>query len=214
MKDNHAIANLKEKREEFIAFNNSSFNVPDHLKDKTVPELKAITQEQQFPFWVMCLNVLGDLNVGTVIRSSHLFGAEKVVVFGRRRIDNRGLVGAANYTDVEKVWGIKEGTDEIDTELFQNFCSSNRVFPVFVEQGGDNVYEFDWESLMRGCILLGMKPMIVLGTENSGIPQDILDLEIPNSIVSIPQRGVIRSMNLSSAFSVVMSQMVGKLGWY
>jgi tRNA G18 (ribose-2'-O)-methylase SpoU len=211
---NQFIANLKEQRDEFIAVNNSSFNVLDQLKNKTVPELKKITEEQQFSFWVMCLNVLGDLNIGTVIRSSHLFGAEKVVIFGRRRIDNRGLVGAANYTDVEKVWGVKEDSDEIDAELFQNFCSTNRVFPVFVEQGGDNVYDFDWESLMRGCVLFGMKPMIVLGTENSGIPQNILDLEIPSSVVSIPQRGCIRSFNVSAAFSIVMSQMVGKLGWY
>ena len=212
---NHVKANIKETRDEFIQIANSGFNVHDHLKTKTVPELKEITQAHLFPFWVMCMNVLGDLNIGTVIRSSHLFGAEKVVVFGRRRIDNRGLVGAANYTDVEKIHGLKDdGSTDIDPTKFVDFCSTNRVLPVFVEQGGDNVFEFDWQELWRTCVRFEMKPMLVLGTENSGIPQEILDLNILRSVVSIPQKGVIRSFNLSAAFSVVAGQMVGKLGWY
>ena len=88
------------------------------------------------------------------------------------------------------------------------------VLPVFVEQGGDNVFEFDWEELWRTCVRFGMKPMLVLGTENSGIPQEILDLNILRSVVSIPQKGVIRSHNVSMAFATVTSQMVGKMGWY
>lgn len=206
---------IKQIRDDFIEISNSGFNVHDHLKTKTVPELKAITQAQLNPFWVMCLNVIGDLNIGTVIRSSHLFGAEKVIVFGRRRIDNRGLVGAANYTDVEKVYGLKDdGSNDVDPSKFLDFCLENSVIPVFVEQGGDNVFEFDWKELWDFCVKFKMKPMLVLGTENSGIPQEILDLNIIRSVVSIPQTGVIRSHNVSMAFATVASQMIGKLGWY
>jgi tRNA(Leu) C34 or U34 (ribose-2'-O)-methylase TrmL len=61
------------------------------------------------------------------------------------------------------------------------------VLPVFVEQGGDNVFEFDWKELWDFCVKFKMKPMLVLGTENSGIPQEILDLNIIRSVVSIPQ---------------------------
>jgi tRNA G18 (ribose-2'-O)-methylase SpoU len=53
-----------------------------------------------------------------------------------------------------------------------------------------------------------------MGEENSGIPDFILNQYSSDCLVSIPQTGVIRSMNVSQAFAVVISQMIGKLGWW
>lgn len=207
--------NLREHRDRELLKANSSRNVHDEVKHLTVPELQELSLQDRLPFWVMCLNVLGDLNVGSIIRSSHLFGAEKVVVFGRRRFDSRSLVGAANYIEVEKVFGLRDNDSEvIDSEKFQEFCSTNNIHPLFVEQGGVNVFEFDWKGVYNTCLLSGKKPMLVLGTENSGIPQDILDLNIPKSVLSIPQKGCIRSHNVAMAFATVAGQMIGKLNWY
>ena len=89
---NHS--NIGELRDEFLKENYSNFNVHDHLKTHTVEELKALTLQHEFPFWVLCLNILGDLNFSTVVRSAHLLGAERVVAYGRRKIDTRGMVGA------------------------------------------------------------------------------------------------------------------------
>ena len=211
---NHININVTEFRSRHLTDENTGLNVHDGLKEKTVSELKHLTAETVFPFQVCCLNLTSDLNISTIIRSSHLFGAEKVVVFGRRKIDNRGLVGAAHYTTVDKVWGIKENCFEIDEELFYDYCNSHKLFPVFIEQGGTNVYEYDWQSMNNTVMSDGMKPFLVLGTENSGIPEKVIKMFEKYDIVSIPQRGVLRSFNCSAAFSVVMSQMIGKLGWY
>ena len=212
---NHIQTNLTQQREEFISLNNSEFNVHDHLKGRTVPELREISQGRTFPFYVMCLNVIGDLNTGTVIRSSHLFGAERVVIFGRRRIDNRGMVGAANYTTVDRVWAVGEDM-EINHNTFKDYCLENRVAPIFVEQGGVNVFKFNWKCHIAPILGRGSRPMLVLGTENSGIPESILALgpELGSATVSIPQRGVIRSHNVSMAFATVTSQLVGAMSWY
>jgi len=102
--DNHIDMNIRETRDEFIERNNSHLNVHDHLRHMTIPQLQSYTLAHTRPFWVCCLNVLSDMNISTVIRSAHLMGAERVVVFGRRKIDNRGLVGAANYTKRCGVW--------------------------------------------------------------------------------------------------------------
>ena len=213
--ENHIGINIREARDQFIERNNSGLNVHDHLKGLTVPELKALTEQNTYPFWVCCLNVLSDMNISTVIRSSHLMGAEKVVVFGRRKIDNRGLVGAANYTPVEKVWAI-DCNAQLNTDHFVEFCKQNKVVPIFVEQGGENVYQFDWQIKIWHIQSLGYRPMLTMGTENSGIPQAILDrgAELNASTVSIPQKGVIRSHNLSMAFAITAGQMVSRVGWY
>jgi len=194
----------------------SEKNVPDNLKHLSVPELQQITADRTFPFRVMLLNVMGDMNVSTVIRSAHLMGAESCVVFGRRKIDSRGLVGAANYTPVEKIWAVDEDLT-LQVDVFTQYCTQNAMLPVFVEQGGQNVFDMDWTQLQFSCENVSKrKIMLVLGTERDGIPPDIITAgkALGGCVVSIPQRGVIRSHNLSMAFAIVAGCMVKDLGWY
>ncbi len=202
-------------RDAAISESNNGFNVHDDLKGYTVEELRELTQQTIKPFEVLCLNVLGDLNLGTIIRSSHLFGARRVTIFGRRRIDNRGLVGAQNYTTVNKVEGLLADGVTVDPDAFWRYIDQERLYPIFVEQGGTNVFEFDWQEISRDALSVGRTICLVMGTENSGIPQSILkDVDMVDRAVSIPQTGVIRSHNVSMAFGIVCGQMVGRLGWY
>lgn len=206
--------NIQQLRNQTIPELYSEKNVPDNLKHLSVTELQALTESRTFHFSVMLLNVLGDMNVSTVIRSAHLMGAERCVVFGRRKIDNRGLVGAANYTPVDKIWAVNEDLS-LQTDTFVQYCAQNAVLPVFVEQGGVNVFEYDWTQLQFTCTQLNRKIMLVLGTEREGIPPEILQAgACLGPVVSIPQRGVIRSHNLSMAFAIVAGAMVKDLGWY
>ena len=208
--------NIKELRNESLTDLYSCKNVHDEYKHLSVEELKTITEQKTFPFWVMTLNVLGDLNIGTVIRSAHLFGAEKCVIFGRRKIDNRGMVGASKYTPIEKIEGVDSDL-HLQSQVFKQYCLSNNLVPVFIEQGGYSCYEYDWEENFKTIFSLNKKPILILGTERDGIPKELLDIglsELYGHIISIPQRGVIRSHNLSMAFGIVASQMVSKMNWY
>jgi tRNA G18 (ribose-2'-O)-methylase SpoU len=207
--------NIREIRAREIPHMYSDRNVHDHLKNHSVDQLKAITAAQTWPFRVMLLNVLGDLNQATVIRSAHLMGAEECAVFGRRRIDNRGLVGAANYTPVTKIWAVDENL-ELQPHEFESYCVATNSLPVFVEQGGANVFEFDWPRVNEQAQNSGKKIMLVMGTERDGIPVNIIQtgLDLGGHVVSIPQRGVIRSHNLSMAFAIVAGAMIKELGWF
>lgn len=208
--------NIKELRNNSLDDFYTHKNVHNEYKHLSVDELKNITSENTFPFWVMTLNVLGDLNIATVIRSAHLFGAEKCVVFGRRKIDNRGLVGAANYTPVEKVNAV-DCNLVLQTEVFKNYCLTNNLVPLFIEQGGKSCYQYDWSKNINRIISSNRKPILVLGTEREGIPKALIDVglwELQGDIIAIPQRGVIRSHNLSMAFGIVTSSMVANLKWY
>ena len=209
------IQNVNQLRQQSLPDIYSERNVHDAVKHLSVDELRSVTAEQTYPFQVMLMNVLGDINIGTVIRSAHLMGAERCVVFGRRRIDNRGLVGAANYTPVDKIWAVDDNL-EIQAPQFVDHCGTHGLMPVFVEQGGENCYQVDWQQIKAQCDQHSRKILLVVGTEKEGIPADIIDagLGMGGRVVSIPQRGVIRSHNLSMAFAVVASQMVRDLGWY
>ena len=162
-------ANFKEEIAKDMA--QSGFNVHDNLKNLSVPELRKICDSDRLPFAMCLLNVTGDMNCGSLIRTACLFGAEKVSVVGRRKFDRRGLVGSNNY--------------------------------ILAIRNGNSIVGY-------------RKPMLVLGNENRGIPSNILNTykEYNDSfVVSIPQKGVLRSMNVSCAGSIVCWDLINSMGW-
>jgi tRNA G18 (ribose-2'-O)-methylase SpoU len=207
--------NIKEMREKALVESNSIHNVRDEFRDMTVEERQQVTQNCSNPFWVMALNLTGDLNISTMIRSSHLYGAEQFIVWGRRNIDRRGIVGAANYTPLVRINAVDPDLN-IQSDQFYEYCTDNKLVPFFIEQGGQNVFIFDWKHTVDRILSQGKKPLIVMGTENSGIPQDMLNLccDLQGNILTIPQRGVLRSHNVSMAFATVASQMIGNMNWF
>jgi tRNA G18 (ribose-2'-O)-methylase SpoU len=92
---------------------------------------------------------------------------------------------------------------------------NHKLVPIFCEHGGDNVFTINWKDIIGKIIENGFEPCIVMGNEGNGIPEVILMQVTPlnGHLVSIPQKGVIRSFNVSSAFSIISSQMVNSIGW-
>ena len=192
---------------------NNGLNVHNYLKTKNVGELRTICDNSRNPFGIVCLNVLGELNIGTMIRNSTLFGAQEVLVLGRRRFDKRGVVGASNYIPVAKVDAMKNDW-EIDPDVFVSELKKRNWCPVFAELGGLCLGSFDWHEVIAN--MNGQIPAIVMGNENSGISDELLATRSEfagSQIVSIPQKGVIRSFNVGVAHGIICSNMCLDLGW-
>ena len=207
--------NIAQMRDQALAVSNSSRNVHDHLKHLDVPELQILSSQDRLPWHTMCLNVAGDLNVGTIIRTSHCMGASSVIVFGRQKIDNRSLVGAANYIKVEKVPALDDNL-EYDPQAFVDALVSRNLVPVFVECGGHPAHDAPWATWIDAMTRRGQQLCLVMGNESGGIPPEILatGCMFANShVVSVPQRGVIRSLNVAVAHSMVSGFLCSSMEW-
>jgi hypothetical protein len=197
-------------------------NVHDHLKHLSVPELRRIQASEMGTFEAAFLNVEGDLNVSVMIRSACLLGASRAHVIGRRKYDQRGTVGAQNYMTVERFDALDDSRTEFQPTAVIDYFHQHHLCPVFIEQGGMVLGDEGTEYRIRDTILHKLNdwyhtPVIVMGNESSGIPVDLLTLsklKIPNTmIVSIPQVGVIRSFNVSSAFAIACWEIKRVMGW-
>ena len=174
----------------------SAFNIRDDLKPLTLDKVKEIQRAASLPFSVAALNLCGNLNLGMMIRSAVLFGAEKFYIVGKKRYDKRSTVGAHNYIDLQFV--------ECDPETDPYVCLDilQKDYNVFlIEQGGTDINHMDFGSYDKSCF--------IFGTESNGIPQAILDLNL--SRCSIHQVGVLRSLNVSAAASIVMHKVATDL---
>jgi tRNA G18 (ribose-2'-O)-methylase SpoU len=179
----------------------SEHNVYDSVKHLTVEERKALCQEQSLPYEVAVLNVTGELNVGNIIRSASLCGAQKVHILGRRKFDTRGSVGSTKYIDVVRVNAISD-SGELDLEFIVEYFQDNLLSPIFVEQH-TNAVGLDYIKLKPSKLI----PCLVFGNEGHGIPTDLIEMFQNPTIVQLEQRGVIRSFNVGSTAAIVLYKM-------
>jgi tRNA G18 (ribose-2'-O)-methylase SpoU len=181
---------------------NFGFNVLDHIKDRTVPQLKEISDNDRLPYAVLMLNLEHDLNIGNIIRSAHLLGAERVIIVGNNKVDTRACVGSQNYTNIEK-FKIPEGMT-IEEAVFGQLTKFN-YFLIFVEYNDSSVSVETIGLYAKSILSTGMTPCLVVGNEQAGIPACLMRGEYP--VVHIDQRGVLRSFNVSSAASIVIWEL-------
>lgn len=170
------------------------YNVKDDFKSNTVAENKTICLDSSIPMAIGAVNLSGSLNLGMMIRSSSLLGAERFFIFGRKKYDKRSTVGANHYIDIEHYSDIVSHIGSI--------CYKYNYQLILVEHGGFELplTDYYWETLCNG-----KSPLFLFGSESEGFDDDLLVYaKITRSpIISIPQLGVLRSFNVSSAMSIV-----------
>jgi tRNA G18 (ribose-2'-O)-methylase SpoU len=200
---------------------NSPKNVRSYLKSLDVKTIKKYSTNTTLGYCVLTLSICGNLNVGTIMRTAQLMGADTYIVFGKRSFDRRSAVGAMNYMNVERVFGVKDSSTELKKDLtplermicpdkFYNYMITNNFVPVFLEQRHDAVYDdnVNWNSRERK-LKKGWKLCFVFGNEGDGIANDVVTkgLTIPNSfIICIRQLGALQSLNVSASVAIILSQ--------
>lgn len=181
------------------------YNVRDEYKNNTLEQNVAITMSEQRRFSVGCINITGELNVGMMIRSACLLGAENFYIFGRKKFDKRSTVGAEKYINI-----VQYNFDDpihADESILTELRELNKTHSVILcEQGGYMLGGNDYKMVYEGR----PSPLFIFGSESHGIPKLITDQvandgypEYEFDRISIPQRGVLRSFNVSAAMNII-----------
>lgn len=200
---------------------NSPKNVRSYLKHLDTEKIKIYSTNTTLGYCVLTLSICGNLNVGTIMRTSQLLGADKYIIFGKRSFDRRSAVGAMNYMIVERVFGLKDNSSDVKKDLtanermicpdkFYNYMVENKLVPIFLEQRHDAIYNdnINW-IIKENRLKCGHKFCFVFGNEGDGIANDIVykGLTIPNSfVISIRQLGALQSFNVSASVAIILSQ--------
>lgn len=185
------------------------WNVHDRYKDRSLEDLANIQAQASLPFAVCVLNLTGDLNVGMIVRTACTMGASEVILFGRRKYDKRSTVGAQNYIPIHRHNGFRGDGETLDVDLFRQVMVDGGYDPIFVEQGGTPIETINWERFVGyGHIIDPPMPCLVFGNESEGIPPEMM---VGERVVSISQRGVLRSLNVSAAAAIVIHDLASHL---
>jgi tRNA G18 (ribose-2'-O)-methylase SpoU len=204
-------------------------NIRDEFRDMTTEELRQYYLDNSLPYAIMVLNVKDEHNVGNIIRAASLCAVRKVIVYGRRKINVRGCVGAQNYVDIERVNAIRDGdkrdyNDEttlqdvdniLDEEVFVDYITKNNYIPIFIEQDEYSIPATN-ENIKIILSRIDTKkdtnnntncmPCFILGNESFGIPKNILATRKQFNItytLELKQKGVMRSHNVANCSSIL-----------
>ena len=172
------------------------FNVVDKFKTWTYEDVVKYYSLSALPYAVACFNIKGSLNTGNILRTSCCFSAERFFVIGDHRFDRRSCVGSQNYIPIDFL-DCTPNPQELDQYLWER-----GYYSVFIEQGGYDINEINVLPYRN------RKPCLIFGNESNGIPEEYLQDAV---IYSIPQFGVMRSLNVSSAASICIEKVATKL---
>ena len=158
----------------------------------TVDDILRIAEERgERPFIVIADGITDPHNLGAVIRCAEGVGAHGLIIPKRRAVGLTPVVtkascGAIEHLAVAKVTNLASTIDELREKGLWIFAA---------EAGGDAYYNTDFKCPVA----------LVLGSEGDGVSH--LIKEKSDYIVSIPMYGKVNSFNVSTAASVLLSEI-------
>lgn len=170
------------------------WNVHTPFQNMAPETTSTIAKKLAIPCHLMLFNLDGNMNIAMSVRTASVFGCSDVWIVGRRKYDARPEVGAKHYIRVHKC-------DSIDDDFF----IQNGLTPFLLEQGGIPIEEMNFKPLIRDNII----PCFVMGCESTGLPDTILSRPYPR--LTISQYGLLRSLNVSIAGSIVIYEYLKQL---
>ncbi len=143
------------------------------------------------PMAIASWNTTKEHNVGSLVRTAHAVAAAEVVLVGDREWNVEAARTAQLYTTVTQV---------ADLEAFREHLAVRKWNLVAVELDDRAVNLFAAEYPERPCFLLG--------AEVGGVPEALL--AEAGLVVQIPQWGLVPSLNLAVAGSIVLYDYLSK----
>ena len=170
------------------------YNVHTPFQEMTTDRVSALSKKLAIPVHLMLLNLDGNMNIAMSIRTAAVLGISDVWIVGVRRYDARPEVGGRHYVRVHKI-------PMLEGDAVAAFFTDQGLQPILVEQGGTALEEMNFRPYIR----TSEKPVcFIMGSESHGIAPDWLRALKDAPRVSISQYGMIRSLNVSIAASIVL----------
>lgn len=164
----------------------------------TVNEALEISQEKGEPPLFIILDLIEDpQNFGAILRVADATGVHAVIYQERHSV---GIVPSVWKTSAGAIWHVN--LVEVNNIKYAiNELKANNVKIVGAESTGTNLF---WN------VDLNQPIAFVLGSEGKGIRRTVLSL--CDDIVKIPMRGKVNSLNVSTATSVLLYEVLRQRG--
>ena len=137
------------------------------------------------PFSVAVYNISKEFNIGSLLRTSHCAKVKEFFLIGEKSYNTYAAVSSEKWTEIKYFESI---------DKFLTYLPSTNYNLILIDQTHNSTSLFDFKYPEN--------PLFLLGTEKGGLPEEIVNKNYPT--IEIPQYGLIQSLNLSCAGSIVI----------
>jgi len=163
------------------------YNVHDFAQKIDHEKAKQLSRKLSIPVDIAIINTRFSMNAAMIARTIAVLGLQKLHIIGPKACDMRSSVGAQHYIELVKPGNISP-----------SYFIEQGLYPILVEQGGEPLEDFNFKALIRE----GQHICFIMGSESTGLPEEYLMQKFPR--ITISQYGLIRSLNVQTAASIVM----------
>lgn len=144
------------------------------------------------PFAIAAWDISKEHNVGSLVRTAHAAAASELVLVGEREWNVEAARTAELYTSIVQLTGVDEFLDHLAARRWN-------LVAVELHERSVNLFEARYPD----------RPCFLLGAELGGVPEELVDAA--TMVVQIPQWGLVPSLNLAVAGSIVLYDYLTKL---
>jgi len=174
--------------------------VSSHVRERWAQARRAERRQRRLehyrlglrPLAIAAWSISKEHNVGSLVRTAHAAGAEEVILVGDREWNVEAARTSDLYTQIIHLGSADELLEHLE---------ARRYGLVVVELAPTSVSLFDAEYPSRPCFLVG--------AELGGVPEELI--RAAELVVEIPQWGLVPSLNLAMAGSIVIYDHLAKL---
>lgn len=160
-------------------------NVLDEFKGKAHDDIVNELDVRGVSLEIAIENTLRDFNMGSIVRTANAFGVRTIHVIGRKQWNKRGAMMTDKYLNIL-------------------YYASPAEFSSVMQQREKVVKALE-NNVSSGSLYDATLPnnlVWVFGQEGPGISKELL--ELCDEVVSIPQLGSTRSMNVGHAAAIAL----------
>lgn len=185
--DTSFIDNLGQLKQEDTRNIHEKFRWWDHA------DIVAELEKERSQVVSVFMNIEGDFNISSGIRSNLWFNTQGTWIAGRKKYDRRGTVGAHHYTPVSHN---PEPLELLDTLRNEGY----RLVAAEITDDAVPLTTYSWEE----------KSAIIFGEEGLGLSEEVLS--VVDDVVYIPGRGSVRSLNVATTSGIFLYDYSLKTG--
>lgn len=157
--------------------------------------VRAALKDIRNPFEVAIIGVGNYFNIATIIRTAHSFLCKRIYIIDSEGFYEKGTMGNHRFEDIV----------EMPMSVFKSIMETDkRNLVPFEKRPGiatKDIRNFVYPT----------NPVLMFGSEKSGIPDDIIELAGGwDKVVSIPIYGVNNDLNVGVAASIAMYDWISK----
>ena len=169
------------------------------MENRQLDHHENINDNNKYPVSILLDNITNQINVGSIFRLCDALGVEKVYLCGESILPPHRLIKKASRS-AEKYIDFENEENAIDT-INELKNDGYTIIALEITTMSKSIKTFNFSCLEKICV--------VVGCEQHGVQQDILD--IVDYSVHIPMYGNNSSMNLSNAVSIALYEVTKQL---